>query len=579
MTAKKPQDVDDGGGAIVVDGRNYIPVDPPTRPPAPPAELHDDQDDDELPEPRFFTDDVKKDSDSEKDGKPTRTSAQQARMVPGKPLLTIVGGSLGTFVPMVAQAASGWDLLLLGGGTAAAAGTGFVLKASKGRKARRNGAGRDRSRGAGAASNGPGGRGGLLRSRDRSGNGARSGGTTGGRGTSRRAASGSGGGRGTGPKLGGLLKRKAGSPGGSSSKLGGLFKRKAGSPGGGSGSKAGGLLKRKAGSPDGGSGRLRNALNRSRAAAARSGPDATNRKGKGSTPRTRTGRAASAALRGTGRGLGAVGRGLGRAGMSPFRAIGQGVKGARKSNGWGDAVRRSRKQTKKHRRNNDRSWHPFAGWGAAFAGVGAYGATRIGRLLRGMWKWNPPGMYDADGEPAARIIGDKVREDPNAPKQPTTSSTSDGGSPIVVAPPPVQRIGNGTAHTPRPGGATMSDSNLVLHATAMKNEAGRRANVGARKGILEVVDDSKRFGVALDLVTQALHCEVQAVKRFPFHTAVQAAYDSALAAMANASKVMVECASAIETIHRQELEELRNPKHQNAQMWDQTMNNGARGGA
>ncbi|MER5608298.1 hypothetical protein AB0F93_03575 [Micromonospora tulbaghiae] len=544
-TNQAPADDTVSGAAVTTGPPNYFPVEPAT--PRPRADGMDDQD---VPTPRL-TDDTT----TSTDGTTAKASTDKpGRTVPVKPLATIGGGSLAALLPMVAQATSGRDLLILAGGTAAAGGLGVAGRAARKRRTNR------RTGGAPAR--------GWRRNR------------TAGQPTGLRMPGLGLGGGGSGKRalgLGGGGKTRAGAAGlggpkPRSSKTGGLFKRKpATGPGGGPTSKA------------------------NRRAAAPSGPASAGRTPKrattgAKTPRSRVSRAASSAWRGTGQALRATGRGLGRAtsattraarraAMAPFWATGQGVAAARKSRNPVDAVRRARKRAMKHRSQSGRGRHPFVGWGAALAGVGAYGATGLWRVLARIWTWNPPGMYDANGEPPPRVIGDTVRPDPDAATQTTASTAGPAQAPIVVAPAPVQPIGVRTAHNSRPGGTTMSDSALILHAQAMKNEAERRANVGARPGILEVVDDSKRFGVAVKLVEESLAAEVRAVQRFPFHPAILAAYASALQALESAAGVMTQCAAAIEDVHRDELEKLRNPGHPNAQMWDQSANNGARGGA
>ncbi|MGK5677561.1 hypothetical protein [Actinoplanes sp. URMC 104] len=468
-------------------------------------------------------------------------AARKERLVPAAPLLTIGGGSFATLVPMIAQAATPSQMLWLGGGAAAATALGVGAKVSRGKNGRAGRRGGGRSAAFGSGGVGGGRRGGLLGALSSLGGGVGPRATKGaaggvGRKTSAAGAVGSPGSR-AGRKGAGLLTGKGA----------GLLTGKGRGTGVG---KTGGKGLFGAGSPQ--------------------ASGATSRAGK--TGKHRAGRGAPGATR---RAASTVGRAL----AAPLRAGSYGLDGAKGASSAAEAVRRARK---KHRKDaqKGRTRSPWRGWGAALAGLGAYGIRRAGRGLIRLWKWTPP--EPPSNDPPKQRVANTIRQDPNAPQpRKDTQSTS---KPISVPKTPIQPI---SAPQPTSNGAkTMStgrrrrgNSAILTHMHAALAEAKRRANAGARPGMLEVVDDAHDLAEAVDIMAEILRIESIAYQRMPFHRAVLATMANATSSVGNAANVMKTVNSTAEQIHREQLDKLRNPQHANEQMWDQSANGGVNGGA
>lgn len=579
--------VDDGDEGARAPKRKPAPAPPVDPAPAPaadaqptaPASGYGDEDE-PLPADAIVKPDK---TTTTKDGKPT--AARRERLVPAAPTLTAAGGGAATLIPMVAQATTPTEFAIFAGVGAGAGALAVARRMRKARLARERGA-----TGARTTRAPHGGRGGFNPLKG-IGGGHRKGG---GRGLGLGSSSGGGGGkRGTsGARSGGLGGLAGGRKGaGAGSKLGKAL-RSAGLGSGGP-KKTGGLLSKgpKAGKRGlFGSGSQTSPGGRAAKAASAA------RRAKEKAAQTRAGKAAARGLNGTARTpIGRAAGKLGRAMAAPFRAGSYGTTGSKGAKGWRDAARRARKQQMKDRAKG-RTRRPFSGWGAAAAGLGAYGARRFARGFVKMWMWNPWNADEAKAsqghgqkqqptaaKPNPQKVGDRVRPDPNAPtqqKQQQPKSTT----PQSVPKTPVQPIG--AKPTPqgedpmklRPGSNT-GGSALISHMQAAAAEQRRRSSAGARPGILDVVDDAQRIAIAVGIMAEILQIESAAYERFPFHPAVKQAMAAAVNAVKNAGGVMLAAHGTIEQVHKEDLRKLRTPYHTNAQMWDQRVNGGANGGA
>ena len=552
-------------------------------------------------------------TDKKKDD--TGKTKPEDRMVPVGPAVATAGAGGLAAAGIIVQAASaaGPAGAAIAGGVVLATAAGVAVARGR-RKGRRNGGGRNRGRGGfggrphGGRTNGGGTGSGLPgfgggRSGGRSGGtgsglpgfgggrgrggstgGARSGGfgggstggtgTGGGRGRGSGGTGAGGGGRKTGG-TGGTGRRSGGGSGGSW--FGGRGRGSGRGSGGGSGSWFGGSGRGRGSGGGWSGGRGRGHGGGSGSGNHRNGGNGRGRGGSHRRPGW-GGRAANAFSRGV---------------QSPFKAFGNGMRGARKGQSPFAAAQAARKRAlKAHRagRGLNGTQHPFRGWGAAGAGMTIYGIRRLWAAFMRMWRWNPArdAALDAEAQQTNAQaqanggrpnVGNQV-DDPNTnPTPQNTTQTVNTPTPAQPEPirPPNPDPSNG-GDMAQNGVPTINQ--LIRLSEELLRATKHRAAPGARPGMLEVVEDSKGWAIILDNVRQAAAAECAAWHRFPVHPSIPAMYDAVDQTMRNGTAAMVAIPGVIERVERENLEKLRNPHPSgNQQMYDVTANGHRGGGA